>query len=163
MLVYWLSIIGSVCSIIGIPFTIVQVFKIKSNSEAAKHAIDNFLILNKNGILIKIQDTLSEQINVLKDIKKCIRNNNKGYDEDYISNQCNQIIDNINICILNIPVEYEDIGLKLQNIINIVEELEDTKNISKISEIRNFLFMIINLIKEEKEKYINLQKNNSSS
>ena len=156
-----LSIIGSICSIVGIPLTICQVLKIKSNSEASKDAIDNFIILRKNETLREIQNYLSEQINILDDIKKCIKDR-KGYEKDYISNQCDKIIKNINMCILNIPVEYNEIVEKLQNVITFIEELEDSEQLNTVSEIRNSLFRIITSIKEEKENCIKLQKNNAS-
>ncbi|WP_236896761.1 hypothetical protein [Clostridium beijerinckii] len=112
-------------SIIGFPIALIQIWKIKSTTEAMKISIHDFLNLEKIFTLNKIFDTVTIQRNNLINIHN--KSTKKGVKIETINIDCEVVIKEINTCIYNLPSEFNEIEKQLCISINYLEKFLQLK------------------------------------
>lgn len=144
-----IGFIGSICSIVGFPIALIQIWKIKSTTKSMKDSIYNFLSLEKIFTLNKIFDTVTTQRNSLVIIQNKITK--KGVSIENINTDCEVIIKEVNTCIYNLPSEFNDIEKQLCNSIKSLELYLQNHKSEMIYDACDYLYMAINSLKKVKE------------
>lgn len=149
---FWkvVSNVSAICSIIGLPIAIFQIWKVQSTTKAMEQAIHTFLSLETVATLNKIFDTITTQKNILVSV---YNNANKiGINLSKIKQDCENVIIEINICIYNLPGEYKIIEDLLVESTKCLNVYIDTDNAMKIRESGDCLYGAISELKKIKEK-----------
>lgn len=144
-----IGLIGSICSIIGFPIALIQIWKIKSTTKSMKESIYNFLSLERIYTLNKIFDTVTIQRNSLVNIQS--KSSKKGVSIENINTECEVIIKEINTCIYNLPSEFNDIEKQLCDSIEYLEIYLQKHEIVNIHDAYDALYIAINSLKKVKE------------
>lgn len=142
--------VSAICSIIGLPIALFQIWKIRSTTKAMEQAIHNFLSLEKIATLNKIFDTLTIQRNLL--VSTYNNTTKKGMNSNKIKQECENIIKEINTCIDNLPGEFSKIESLLVGSTKCLSEYIESSNALKIRECGDFLYGAISGLKKIKEK-----------
>ena len=149
---FW-NVVGNfsaICSIIGLPIALIQIWKMHSTTKAMEQAINNFLSLEKIATMNKIFNTIATQKNLLVSVYN--NTTKKGISSDKINEECKNIIIEINTCIDNLPGEYVDVESLLVKGTECLIEYIRTNDAQKIRECENFLYGAISGLKKIKEK-----------
>ncbi len=142
--------ISAICSIIGLPIALYQIWKIRSTTKAMEQAIYNFISLERIATLNKIFDTIGVQRNIL--VSAYNNTTKKGISPNKIKQDCENVIKEINTCIDNLPREFVEVESLLLKGTKCLSEYIQTNDAKKIRECGDFLYGAISGLKKIKEK-----------
>lgn len=144
-----ISNLASICSIIGLPIALFQIWKIGSTTKVMQQAICDFLSLEKIATLNKIFDTVTQQRNLL--VSTYNNTTKKGVTLDRIKRDCENSIKEINTCVNNLPAEFSDIETLLVESAKCLNEYLGSGNSTKIRDCDDYLRGTISELKKIKE------------
>lgn len=149
----WESIIGniaSIFSIISLPITLFQIWKIRSTTKHIEKAILNFLKLEEVSTINKIFEVVTTQKVSLSSI---FNNASKeGSRAERLKKDCEGYIKEIDTCINNLPTEFTNVESLMINSVNCIQEYITDGDKMKIKEGESFLRDVIFQLKKIKEK-----------
>ena len=146
-----LGIIGSLCSIIGLPVAIWQIMELKTRADLTRTTMNNFLALEKSSILNKVNGILEEQ---QKKISSLIGYASKqGSSSKRMIDDSVQIINEINKCISTLPSEYNEVSANLHKVVSEIEKfIVDTSVKIHINDASDLMFTSLSMLKTYTER-----------
>ena len=132
-LVNWISIIGSVASLIGLPIAIWQIYKTRRAAEAAKDAsLQTQKVISRNLLISDVSTCIKH----IEELKSFVRNENYQLALVRVNDLVSQLMQIQ-------EADFEEIILKLSNIRNDFErKLEKSSAKIKIAEVNSQLALI---------------------
>lgn len=145
--------IASICSIIGLPIALWQIYGLKSKVEATEKGIKSVLDIKEHEKLNQIFHILVKQYEEIGELICQI--NKTGKSKQTITNKCKSVNKEINFCIVAIPPQYTEI---LKNFRRVIEHIEkfmesDMQNNAELKESRDYLNNAIQQMKQEQKVF----------
>ena len=134
--------VSSICSIIGLPIALFQIAKIKSKAEETEN-------------MEKISATIYSQQQDLSQIQAAATK--EGTSLEKLDDRCRNIINELNLCVFQIPSRYENATKRIERTIKSIQEYLQWKNIERLKDASDYLYTTIRLLKKENDEFINRQ------
>ena len=143
--------ISSICSIVGLPLALWQIAGLKANEKEAEAKLNKLLEMKNNESVEQILITIFNQRKELSQIQASI--GREGVKPENLDKRCENIINEINTCIFQMPPQYEEAVKSMEECIDCIQEYLENKNTEKMKDASAYLYSIIRGIKKSKEKY----------
>lgn len=147
--------IASVCSIIGLPIALYQISGIKSKAEATESGLNRLLEMKENENLEQICTQIFNQQQELAQIQASM--GKEGVKPKRQDEKCKSIINELNQCIFQIPVKYEEATKSLEECIACLQDYLKNNSDDKLKEASDYLYTILRGLKKAKEKNVSEQ------
>ena len=109
----WISLIASICSIVGLPIAIWQIFVIKSRVEASEEGIRKVLDLKDREKLEHILNTLFGAQDLVRDMQKLERE--PGKSTRVLAERSTEVLKDLDHSIFELPVSESEIEVTLKS------------------------------------------------
>ncbi len=147
--------VSSICSIIGLPIALFQIAKIKSKAEETELGLKRLLDMKDNENMEKISATIYSQQQDLSQIQAAATK--EGTSLEKLDDRCRNIINELNLCVFQIPSRYENATKRIERTIKSIQEYLQWKNIERLKDASDYLYTTIRLLKKENDEFINRQ------
>lgn len=144
--------IASVCSIVAIPFTLVQIISVKLSVKRSENAIQNILDLEKKKKAEEIQSILHDMQKKLSTL--IIDFGKKGKSESSINKSCRSIIDSVNDCLYLLSEEFNESEKAISNIIPLLKRFSESHDKDVLRNTDDMIRTAISVIKSENKTII---------
>lgn len=143
--------ISSICSIIGLPIAIWQIYKLKTRVEATEKGIKQVLDIKEHEKINQIFEVLAKQYREVCDLVTQV--NKTGKSTHSIEKKCREINKEINSCIVEMPPEYTHILNSFKRSIEHIEKFteSDMQSNAELKEARDYLNNALQQMKREQK------------
>lgn len=146
-----LGIIGSLCSIIGLPIAIGQIMELKTRADLTRKTMNNFLALEKSSTLNKVYGILEEQQKKLSFLIGYA--SKQGASAKRMIDDSVQVINEINTCISALPSDCNDVSTNLHKVVAEIEKfIADTSVKIHMNDASDLMFTTLSMLKTYTEK-----------
>lgn len=154
---FWkvIEIISTFCSIIGLPVALFQLSGLKTKSKATEEELNKLLEMKAAENLDQILLSVSNQQKELLHLQ--IFTEKEGTTPKAIHEKCEKIINELNICILNLSVKYDTIIQDIKSVIEYLHKYLNSNDKKFINDAFDCIYIAIKKLKQEKELYTQKQ------
>ena len=103
----------------------------------------------------KISATIYSQQQDLSQIQAAATK--EGTSLEKLDDRCRNIINELNLCVFQIPSRYENATKRIERTIKSIQEYLQWKNIERLKDASDYLYTTIRLLKKENDEFINRQ------
>lgn len=147
-----ISLIASICSIVGLPLAIGQILIIKSRVEASEEGIRKILNLKDREKLEHILNTLSGAQDLVREMQKLERE--PGKSAKALAERSTEVLKELDHSIFELPVSESEIEITLKSCSKEIQQFQKNDvQADHLSEASDYLYSSIGQIKQALAKH----------
>ncbi len=148
-----ISNISSICSIIGFPMALWQMYGLKSRVESTEKGIKSVLDIKEQEKLGQIFKVLAEQYQQVCELISQV--NKSGKSVPAIVRKCQSVNKQISSCYIEVPPQYVNISMNLKETVEHIEKYieSDMRGNNELKEARDYLNNALQQMKQEQKVF----------